>query len=170
MLFTAEEKGLLGSRYFTENLPVEASDIKFNFNIDNAGYNDTTLITVFGMERTGVQEEITSSCAELGLSALEDPAPEQGLFDRSDNVNFAVLGIPAPTFSLGFTAFNDAIFKFYHQPGDEVHTLDMDYVEKYIKAYILSAIKIANADSTPFWIEGDKYYDAGIELYGMTKG
>jgi len=49
VLFTGEEKGLLGSRHFTQNLPVEPSDIKFNLNIDNAGYNDTTIVTIFGI-------------------------------------------------------------------------------------------------------------------------
>jgi len=165
VLFTAEEKGLLGSRHFTQNLPVPAKDIKFNFNIDNAGYNDTTLVTVFGMERTGVKAELTDAASQLGLTAIEDPAPEQNLFDRSDNVNFAVLGIPAPTYSMGFDAFDEDIFKYYHQPGDDVESVNISYMTKYVKSYIIAAIKIANADKAPFWIEGDKYYDAGVELY-----
>jgi len=169
VLFTGEEKGLLGSRHFTENLPVEASDIKFNLNIDNAGYNDTTLVTIFGMNRTGMADYISAAAQEVGLSAIEDPAPEQNLFDRSDNVNFAVLGIPAPTYSMGFTAFDADIFKYYHQAGDELETVNLNYVEKYIKSYMLTAISVANADSVPFWVQGDKYYDAGVELYGLIK-
>jgi Predicted aminopeptidases len=165
VLFTAEEKGLLGSQHFTNNLPVSAEQIKYNFNIDNGGYNDTTIITVIGLTRTEAEADIQASCEALGLTAIEDAAKEQGLFDRSDNVNFAVLGIPAPTFSLGFTQFDDEIYKYYHRPGDEVETLNMDYIEKYVKAYILSSIKISNRTESPFWIEGDKYYDAGIELY-----
>ncbi len=164
-LFTAEEKGLLGSRYFTQNLPVPANQIKYNFNIDNGGYNDTTIITVIGLTRTEAEEDIQKACNAFGLTAIEDPAKEQGLFDRSDNVNFAVLGIPAPTFSLGFRAFDAEIFKYYHQPGDEVSSLNLNYVEKYIKSYILSAVHIANRDMAPFWIEGDKYFNSGKELY-----
>ncbi len=165
VLFTAEEKGLLGSKYFTEHLPVPAKQIVYNYNIDNGGYNDTSIISVIGLTRTEAEMDIQKACNEVGLTAIEDPAKEQGLFDRSDNVNFAVLGIPAPTFSLGFTAFDEEIFKYYHRPGDEVESLDMDYIEKYVKAYILSSIKIANRDKAPFWLEGDKYYDSGVELY-----
>ena len=166
VLFTAEEKGLLGSKYFTEHLPVPANQIKYNFNIDNGGYNDTSIISVIGLTRTEAEMDIQKACNKIGLTAIEDPAKEQGLFDRSDNVNFAVLGIPAPTFSLGFRAFDEEIFKYYHRPGDQVETLDMDYIEKYVKAYILSAIHIDGRQEAPFWLEGDKYYDSGLELYG----
>ena len=165
VLFTAEEKGLLGSKYFTQHLPVETSQIKYNFNIDNGGYNDTTIISVIGLTRTEAEADIQSACNMLGLTAIEDPAKEQGLFDRSDNVNFAVLGIPAPTFSLGFRAFDAEIFKYYHRPGDHVESLNMNYIEKYVKAYILSAINIANKDVAPFWVEGDKYFESGVNLY-----
>ena len=165
VLFTAEEKGLLGSRYFTENLPVPAENIKYNFNIDNGGYNDTTIISVIGLTRTEAESNIQEACGAFGLTAIEDPAKEQGLFDRSDNVNFAALGIPAPTFSLGFRAFDAEIFKYYHRPGDHVESLNMNYIEKYVKSYILSAINISNRNDPPFWIEGDKYYDKGVELY-----
>ena len=169
VLFTAEEKGLLGSRHFTENLPVKPSNIKFNLNIDNAGYSDTTIVTIFGMDRTGMTDIIGTAAQEMGLGAIEDPAPEQNLFDRSDNVNFAVLGIPAPTYSMGFRAFDRDIFKYYHQAGDELESVNLNYVEKYIKSYMLTAISVANADSVPFWVQGDKYYDAGVELYGLIK-
>ena len=165
VLFTAEEKGLLGSRYFTDNLPVPTEKIKYNFNIDNGGYNDTTIVSVIGLTRTEAEEDIQKACQLLNLTAIEDPAKEQGLFDRSDNVNFARLGIPAPTFSLGFRAFDSEIFKYYHRPGDEVASLNMNYIEKYVKAYLLSAHNIANRDSAPFWIEGDKYFESGVNLY-----
>ena len=112
---------------------------------------------------------INAATQQVGLSAIEDPAPEQNLFDRSDNVNFAVLGIPAPTYSMGFKAFDADIFKYYHQAGDELETVNLNYVEKYIKSYMLTANSLANGDEIPFWIKGDKYYEAGVELYGLTE-
>ena len=99
------------------------------------------------------------------MKAIEDPAKEQGLFDRSDNVRFAAKGIPAPTFSLGFTAFDEEITKYYHQPTDEPETLDYDYLEKFFKSYVYACRLIGNADEAPFWNEGDKYYQAGVDLY-----
>src|SRR5690554_1398442 len=165
--WTAEEKGLLGSFYFAENPLVPLNKIIYNLNIDNAGYNDTSIITVIGLGRTSADGLVEKAVSEVGLKAISDPSPEQGLYDRSDNVNFARKGIPAPTFSLGFTAFDEEIMKYYHQVPDQVDNFDLDYAMLYWKAYLLSADYIANADEQPIWVEGDKYEEAGKQLYGM---
>lgn len=165
-LWTAEEKGLLGSAYFANNPLVPLNQIVYNLNIDNAGYNDTSLITVIGLGRTNADFLISEAAAEFGLTAKSDPSPEQGLYDRSDNVNFARKGIPAPTFSLGFTAFDDQINQYYHKAGDEVESFDLGYAQGYWKAYILATQKIANWSQRPQWIPGDKYEEASKKLYG----
>tara|TARA_R110002124_G_scaffold57700_7_gene161437 strand:+ start:15358 stop:16860 length:1503 start_codon:yes stop_codon:yes gene_type:complete len=164
--WTAEEKGLLGSSYFADNPPLPLKQIVFNLNIDNGGYNDTSLVTVIGMGRSSVDHHISEAAKAYGLKAISDPAPEQGLYDRSDNVSFAKKGIPAPTFSLGFTAFDAEIGKYYHQVTDHVDNFDLDYALKYWKSYILSAESIANDPKKPLWVEGDKYENAAKELYG----
>ncbi len=165
VLFTAEEVGLLGSKHFADNAPIPLDRIKFCFNSDNGGYNDITKTTIIGLNRTTASDEIIKASKAFGLEAMDDPAPEQGLFDRSDNVSFARKGIPAPTFGLGFTAFDEEITKYYHQPGDEWETLDYQYLEKFFRAYVLSSRLIANREELPFWVEGDKYFEAGTELY-----
>ena len=164
--WTAEEKGLLGSRYFADNPLIPLDKIIYNFNIDNGGYNDTSIITVIGLGRTSADPLIAKATKEFGLEAIADPSPEQGLYDRSDNVNFARKGIPSPTFSLGFRAFDDEINKYYHQPGDQVDNFDLEYAVKYWKSYILSALYIANTKEQPVWTSGDKYEKVGKELYG----
>lgn len=164
--FTAEEKGLLGSKWFAKYPPFPLKDIIYCFNIDNAGYNNTELVTVFGLGRTTAERHMVDACKTFGLRAIDDPAPEQNLFDRSDNVSFAEKGIPAPTFSMGFDAFDERIFKYYHQANDEIDSMDFDYLLKYFRSFILSGRFIANDENTPFWTEGDKYYEAGVELYG----
>jgi aminopeptidase YwaD len=166
VLFTGEEKGLLGSEWFVDNAPVALKDIVFCNNIDNGGYNDTSKITVIGLERTTAQENMVAAGKAYGLEVISDPAPEQGLFDRSDNVRFAAKGIPAPDFSMGFNSFDEEIMKYYHQAGDHVESVDMEYVYKYWSAYILAGRLISNAKEKPFWVMGDKYYDAGVKLYG----
>jgi hypothetical protein len=165
-LWTAEEKGLLGSAYFTNNPMVPLNQVVYNLNIDNAGYNDTSIITVIGLGRTTADFLINEAVAEFGLTAKADPSPEQGLYDRSDNVNFARKGIPAPSFTLGFTAFDDEINKYYHKAADEVDSFDLNYAQLYWKSYILSAQKIANWSQKPQWTAGDKYEEVGKKLYG----
>lgn len=166
--WTAEEKGLLGSAYFSENPLIPLKQIIYNLNIDNAGYNDTSVVTVVGLGRTSADHLISEATAAFGLESITDPSPEQGLYDRSDNVNFARKGIPAPTFSLGFRAFDEEISRYYHQASDHVDDFDMDYAAKYWKSYILAAEKIANWKERPKWNAGDKYENAGKSLYGTN--
>lgn len=165
--WTAEEVGLLGSRYYADNPLIPLEQTVYNLNIDGAGYNDTTKVTVIGLGRTEADEELIAAAAAFGLEAIPDPVPEQNLFDRSDNANFARVGIPAPTYSMGVTAFDDEINYYYHQVTDEPHTIDYAYVTCYIRSFVLAAELIANRDEAPFWLPGDVYEQAGIELYGL---
>jgi len=165
IFFTGEEKGLLGSAYYADNPPIPLHKVAYCFNSDNAGYNDTTAATILGLERTTARNLIEKACSAFGLKAIEDRMPEQGLFDRSDNVNFAMKGVPAPTFSLGITAFDDEVNRYYHQAADGPETLDYNYLLKFFKSYVYACRLIGNTNQELFWVEGDKYYDAGKELY-----
>lgn len=164
--FTAEEVGLLGSKYYVEHPTVPLEKIIFNLNTDGAGNSDSTIVSVMGLNRVGAAAELNKACEAFGLETFADPAPEQNLFDRSDNVSFAAKGVPAPTFSPGFRQFDNEILKNYHQPSDEVETIDLSYVVKFCKAYAYAARLVADKSSRPKWSTGDKYESAFMELYG----
>lgn len=166
IFFTGEEKGLLGSEYYVNNPVLPLDKMVYCFNTDGGGYNDTSLATIIGLERTTAEKHIVKGASAFGLTAISDPAPEQGLFDRSDNVHFAKVGIPAPTYSTGFSSFDEEIFKYYHQLIDHAESLDFDYLLKFYQGYVYSGRLIANDPETPFWISGDKYEAAGKALYG----
>ncbi|MFD2571356.1 M28 family peptidase [Spirosoma soli] len=167
LALTGEEVGLLGSRYYAEHPLVPLKQTVFDLNTDGAGYNDTTIVSVIGLERTGAKNEIEMGAKAFGLSVFAEPAPEQGLFDRSDNVNFAVKGVPAPTFSAGFKSFDEAIAKYYHQAIDNPESLDYNYLQRYCQAYAHAARLIADRPTRPQWSAGDKYEAAGKALYGQ---
>ena len=164
ILFTGEEKGLLGSEYYVAHPIIPLNQMVYCFNSDNGGYNDTSVATIVGLTRTTAEQNIKQAATTFGLKAIEDPAPEQDLFNRSDNVHFARKGIPSPTFSLGFTNFAEAT-TYYHRPSDEADTLDYDYLLEFFRAYVLSGSNIANDTTTPFWVKGDPYETAGNSLY-----
>ncbi len=165
ILFTGEEKGLLGSNWYVNHPVLPLNKMVFCFNSDGGGYNDTSKATIIGLNRTSAGEHIKKAATNFGLTAIDDPAPEQGLFDRSDNVHFAKKGIPAPTYCPGFTSFDAEINKYYHQAADNPDSLNYDYLVQFFQSYVLSARLIANDVKTPFWTKGDKYYDAGKKLY-----
>lgn len=163
---TAEESGLIGSRYFVDNPLVALDDIVYVLNIDNGGYNDTSIVTVVGLGRTTADRHLEAGAARYGLGAIADPSPGEGLFNRSDNVNFARAGIPAPTFSAGFRAFDAEIMKYYHQAADEADEhFDFAYLLTFTQAYTHAARLIANDDEAPFWVADDPYEAAGKALY-----
>ncbi len=164
---TAEEIGLLGSRYYAENPLIALEKTVFNLNCDGAGYNDTGAVAVIGLDRVGAKQEILDGAAAFDLEVVGDPAPEQGLFDRSDNASFAAKGVPSPNFAPGMRTFDDSIMKYYHQVGDNPDTIDYDYLHKFCQAYVHTARLIANKDKRPFWATGDKYEAAGKALYGL---
>ncbi|MCF0059498.1 M28 family peptidase [Dyadobacter sp. CY356] len=162
---TAEEVGLLGGRYYAAHPLLPLNKCIFNLNSDGAGYNDTTIVSVMGLSRTGAKTEIETASKAFGLGVFADPSPEQGLFDRSDNVSFAKEGIPAPTFTPGFKEFNGDIMKNYHQVSDNPETVDFNYLLKFCQAYTYTARLIADRKTAPQWISGDKYEAAAKKLY-----
>lgn len=166
LLVTGEEMGLIGSAYYADHPLIPLKQTIFNLNSDNAGYNDTTLVSIVGYGRTGTDQLITEGVEAAGLKVFPNPAPEQGLFDRSDNVSFAKKGIPCLTFSGGFTAFDEEINKYYHKPGDDPDSINYDYLHKFCQAMAHTVRLIANSATRPMWEAGDKYEPVGKELYG----
>ncbi len=163
--FTAEEKGLLGSEYYAEHPWIALNQCIFNVNIDCAGYNDKTIATVFGLTRNSAENVFRESCGAFGLEVIDDPIPEQNIFERSDHYNFAKKGVPCVLFGPGVTAFDEEIQKYYHQVNDQVETMDFEYINKVYKGFIKASEAIANAEEAPFWVEGDKYEAVGKSLY-----
>ncbi|WP_051211281.1 M28 family peptidase [Runella zeae] len=164
--YTAEEVGLLGSKYYSEHPLVPLKQCVFNLNSDGAGVGDRSIVSVIGLNRTNCNTEIEAACKAFGLGVFADPAPEQNLFDRSDNVNLAAKGIPAPDFAPGFKSFDGEIAQYYHQAADNPQSVDFDYLLKFCQSFAYAARLIANKPITPYWVAGDKYEPAAKALYG----
>jgi hypothetical protein len=162
---TAEEKGMLGSQWYAEYPLIPLNKTVFNFNCDGAGYNDKTIVTVNGLEKTTAEQFLANACTAFGLKATLDPVPEQNLYERSDNISFARKGVPAINFAPGIKAFDQELMKYYHQPADEFGSLDMEYLTRYFRAYAYSNYLIANSAKAPYWKPGEKYETAAKELY-----
>ncbi len=165
---TGEEVGLLGSRYYVDNPIIPLNQIIFGLNTDTGGVDDSSVVTVVGLERTTAGEAIMAGCARYGLEAIPDPVPDQNLFNRSDNVAFVRKGVPAPTFSPGFREWGPGITNYYHRPQDEAdENFNYGYLLNFSKAYAHAARLIADMEVRPLWREGDEYEAAAKELYGM---
>ena len=144
---SGEEKGLWGSEYFSENLPVPASQIVANLNIDMIGRNWPDTIVVIGKEHSDLGEtlnEVNSRYADLGMTAIDDIWPEENFYQRSDHFNFARKGVPVLFF---FNGTHDD----YHGRDDEPDRIGYDKHIRITKLIFHLGLEVANRDERPQW-------------------
>jgi hypothetical protein len=146
---SGEEKGLLGSRWFTEHPTIPIDRVVANVNMDMIARNAPDSIVVIGQEYSSLGpllQRVAAEHPELGLTVSEDLWPEERFFFRSDHFNFARLEIPALFFFAG-------VHEDYHQPSDEIDTLDLDKAARVARLAFWTAHAIADSPQAPTWTE-----------------
>ena len=164
---TAEEKGLLGSQYFSEYPTVSADSIVANINMDMPVIlTELTDVIALGTQHSSLKDAVEQSAQTVGVSLSEDPFPEEVFFVRSDQYSFIRKGIPALAMDGGIDSASsvedgkktmmDFLANHYHQPSDSV-ALPIHYpsVAKLARLNAEIAWRVANADERPRWNEGD---------------
>ena len=160
---TAEERGLLGSRYFARRPSVPASSIVANLNYDMAlPIFPLTSITVLGAEESAIGAMAEQVGAEMGLPLAPDPFPNRNSFIRSDQYAFIEQGIPSAAFKFGFVADTpeaelERQFRAtrYHNLNDDLTIRVYPQDEIRLHDFIAElALRISNAEGRPQWNEG----------------
>ena len=144
--FTAEEIGLVGSRYFSGKMNPE--DIVAMLNIEMIGKRSkfgANSAFVTGFEKSDLGEILQGNLSASDFKFHPDPYPSQQLFYRSDNVSLAAKGVPAHTISTVQIDKDD----LYHTVKDELLTLDTQNITATIKAIALGAEGIVVGEDTP---------------------
>jgi len=150
---TAEEYGLHGSRYYTNNPIVPLENTIANINIDMIGRRgkgketNDNYVYVIGSDRLSTDLHFLSESANklVGLELdykyndLNDP---NRFYYRSDHYNFAKNGIPA-------IFYFDGVHEDYHKPSDIPDKIDFPLYTKRVKLAFTTAWKLANADNRP---------------------
>ncbi|MAU63050.1 MAG: peptidase M28 [Flavobacteriaceae bacterium] len=152
--FTAEEMGLLGSKYFGKQINPEK--IVAGINIEMIGKESpfgpkTAWIT--GFDRSSFGQIIQKNLTNSEYKVFPDPYIAFRLFYRSDNAALARLGIPAHTFS---TSPMDKDLD-YHKVTDEAKTLDPYTIKETIKAIAEGTLSIIIGKDTPSRVKIIKY-------------
>ena len=152
MLFLAvsgEEKGLLGSAYFSEYPTVQRERIVANINLDMVGRNAPDTVVAIGQDYSSLGvtvQQVAKAHPELGLVVAPDLWPREQLFFRSDHFSFAKAGIPAIFFTTG-------LHDQYHKQSDEVDLIDTDKITRVGRLVFYVAHEIATAAEKPVWTE-----------------
>ncbi|HEX5163692.1 MAG TPA: M28 family peptidase [Steroidobacteraceae bacterium] len=180
MLFVAgEEQGLLGSKYYAEHPTFAPGKIAANINYDGGNYRGRTKdLTQLGMGKSSLDGIAKALVEKQGRVLVPDQFPDKGYFYRSDQFNFAKIGVPALYFDNGY----DYIGKppgwgkkeheewtehVYHQPSDELDdTWVWDgMIEDSIIGFQVGWL-VAQADQLPTWNPGDEFEAARKKALG----
>ena len=157
---TAEELGLLGSRWFARAPTVPRASIVANLNYDMAlPLFPLTGVTVLGAGESSLGADARAVGEALGLPVMPDPFPERDSFIRSDQYAFIEAGIPALAFKFGFRpGTREAEIerewraRVYHRPQDDTSQRVFREDEIRLHDFIAAiAMRIANADARPRW-------------------
>jgi Zn-dependent M28 family amino/carboxypeptidase len=171
LLFAAaEEQGLIGSQYFAEHPPVPPGKMAANLNFDSGNiWGETRDITFIGFGRSSLDAVALDVAAYQGRELKGDQFPDRGYYYRSDQFNFAKIGVPAFYFD-GGTDFvgrpagwgAEQIERYeansYHQPSDELSPeWNFDGMVQDARFGFLAGLLVANDDSLPRWNAGNEF-------------
>ena len=144
--FTAEEMGLVGSKYFGKG--IDASKYIAGINLEMIGKSPSfgpNSAWLTGFDRSDFGQIIQNNLIGTGYELFPDPYLKYNLFFRSDNASLARLGVPSHSFST--TAID--VDKDYHQPSDEVETLNITVITQTINAVAKGTESVISGKDTP---------------------
>jgi len=133
---TAEEKGLLGSRFYAQNPLYPLTKTLANINMDGANqFGPTSDMATIGFGASTIDDIGTAVAAEQGRTMGPDPHPERGSYYRSDHFEFAKVGVPS----------------YYPKSGKLFIGKPADYGEKLIDDYIATKYHKVTDEVQPDW-------------------
>ncbi|MGI8735642.1 MAG: M28 family metallopeptidase [Pyrinomonadaceae bacterium] len=167
---TAEEKGLLGAKYYATNPLYPLNKTLANINMDGVNqWGRTKDVTMVGDDNSTLIDLLRETASAQGRSVGPDPEPEKGLYYRSDHFEFAKQGVPALYTKSGVDYIGkDANYskqkrdeytnKDYHKVSDEIKP-DWDLAGTVEDAQMLTWIgyRIAQGDKFPEWKPGTEF-------------
>ena len=167
---TAEESGLLGSRWYAEHPVFPLATTVANINIDVLNtYGPTHDIVVVGNGSSELEAYLEEAATTQGRHLIEEPNPERGYYYRSDHFNFAKAGVPALYAESGEDSVEfgkewgaqqaqDYNENRYHAPSDEYDpNWNLEGAAQDILLYFDVASKLSHESSFPNWLEGNEF-------------
>jgi len=147
MTVSGEEKGLWGSRWFSEHPTVPIGSIVADFNMDMIGRNWQDTIVVIGKEHSDLGatlNRVNAAHPELRMTAIDDIWPQERFYFRSDHYNFARKGVP-------ILFFFNGTHEDYHGAGDSPDKIEAEKESRILKLAFYLGQVVANTTPRPAW-------------------
>ncbi|MFC4699777.1 M28 family metallopeptidase [Glaciecola siphonariae] len=164
LIVTAEEQGLLGSKYYAENPVIALDKTVANINMDAMNVlGKTRDVSVVGMGKSELENYLREAAANQGRVLTQEDRPEAGYYYRSDHFSFATLGVPALYAKGGNQPIDDETAQYrkrmnvivtgcYHQVCDQYRdNWDLGGITEDTQLLFEVGFDVANADSWPAW-------------------
>jgi Zn-dependent M28 family amino/carboxypeptidase len=160
LLVTAEEKGLLGSKYFAAHPTVDVKSLVANVNIDMfLPIVPLKILRIQGINDSTLGEHAAAIAMSFGVKPVPDPEPLRNLFVRSDQYNFIRHGIPAVIMDVFYEPgspeariFKDWLTERYHAPSDDVsQPVDLHCAALYEEIVRRLLVETADDAERPQW-------------------
>lgn len=165
-IVTAEEKGLLGSRYFAARPSVPRASLVADVNLDMPlPIFALTSVTPIGFEQSTLGDNARRVSAATNLPLVPDPLPDRNAFIRSDQYSFIRQGIPSLFIKYGFAVGTpeETVEKAwranrYHSPQDDLAQPVMKAEAIKLNDYVAALVRdIADDPQRPTW-RPDSYF------------
>lgn len=167
---TAEEKGLLGAKYYANNPLYPLERTVANINMDGLNqWGRTSDIISIGYGNTTLDDVLTEVASASGRTVKPDAEPEKGFFYRSDHFEFAKQGVPAldpdegtdyigKPAGYGQQKRDEYTERDYHKVSDEVKPdWDLSGAVEDLAVYLQVGYRVAQSDRYPEWKPGTEF-------------
>ncbi|EWS97645.1 M28 family metallopeptidase [Pseudoalteromonas sp. SCSIO 43095] len=167
---TAEEQGLLGSKYYAANPVIPANKTVANINMDSLNLlGKVKDISVVGIGKSQMDELLATAAKEQGRTVSGDPKPSSGGYYRSDHFAFANMGVPAMYAGGGTQAFDEETANYrkrmslvlrgcYHQPCDRYRDeWDLSGAVQDLQLFYKVGFDISQQTQWPTWNENSEF-------------
>ena len=170
LVVTAEEQGLLGSKYYASNPVIPIENTVANINMDAMNVlGKTKNVAVVGMGKSEMEDYLEAAAAKQGRTLTQEDRPEAGYYYRSDHFSFAKQGVPALYAEGGNEPADEETAKYrkrmnvivtgcYHQVCDQYREdWDLSGIVQDTQMLFDVGVGVANAEAWPKWNEASEF-------------
>jgi len=170
LVVTADEQGLLGSKYYASNPVIPIENTVANINMDAMNVlGKTKNVAVVGMGKSEMEDYLEAAAAKQGRTLTQEDRPEAGYYYRSDHFSFAKQGVPALYAEGGNEPADEETAKYrkrmnvivtgcYHQVCDQYRDgWDLSGIVQDTQMLFDVGVGVANAEAWPKWNEASEF-------------
>jgi Zn-dependent M28 family amino/carboxypeptidase len=170
LMLTGEEQGLLGSQFYVSHPVLPLNRTVAVINLDELGILGRTRdITLIGLGNSELDDYVVTAAKEQTRVVTGDPAPEKGMFYRSDHFSFAKQGVPALDPNAGVDNIEHGAgwgrqqeekwtAEKYHRPLDRYEpSWDLTGAVDDLNLLFAVGLRLANETTWPNWRPGTEF-------------